>query len=134
MVVLGIILIINSSMGMLNCIKRIDGSFFLARSHLILAVWFVYWKEKIVGSKTFILTVAESYYHPYVAELSGVLSIIIAIDVVLSRHPYPSTNIDIEVGSDCQSVLDSISHLSKILNISVYLYLVVREIKHIFSR
>ena len=53
-----------------------------------------------MGSRTFILTIAESYHHPYIAELSGVLSISIAIDVVLSRYPYPLTNIDIEVGSD----------------------------------
>ena len=56
----------------------------------------------------FITSVAEEYRYPFLAELCGALSILICIDSILSRYPYPSKAFTIQIGSDCSDFLDTL--------------------------
>ena len=68
----------------------IDRSFYPSRLYLISAAWFISFSKKIVSLRNFISLVAEAYRYPYVAELYDILSIVVMINTILLRYPYPS--------------------------------------------
>ena len=100
----------------------VDGSFYPTKLHLISAAWFVTVDTKIIARASFISSVAEEYRHPFVAELCGVLSIMVCIDSILLRYPHPTTVIIIEIGSDCSNVLDSLWISIPIISMNKHLH------------
>ena len=64
----------------------------------------------------FITSVPIEYSHPYTIELCGVISFMVFIDYLLSKYLAPAKDKCIEVGLDCQSVIDNISNKSPIIS------------------
>ena len=106
----------------------VNGSFYPTKSYLILAAWFALIGKKVVARADFITSVAEEYHHPFLVELYGALSILICINSILSRYPYPSKAFTIQIGSNCSGFLDTLWITSLVITILRYLQQVIREI------
>ena len=65
-------------------------------------------KKNPIATRDFISTVSPEYSNAFAAELCRILSILVAIDHVLSKYLSILSVIIIKTGTDCQSVIDSI--------------------------
>ena len=64
-----------------------DSSFFLEKSHLIVAVWIASVDNVIVARSNFVSSVPLKYTHPFTAEICRVLAIIVVVDYLLMKYP-----------------------------------------------
>ena len=65
-------------------------------------------RKNPIATGDFISTISPEYSNTFAAELYGALSILVAIDHVLSKYPSLLSAIIIKTGTNCQSVIDTI--------------------------
>ena len=82
----------------------------------------------MIAKEDFISLVHEQYLPPYASELCGIMSLLVVIEVILSSHPFPTTEIEVGVGSDFISVINPLWNYETIFTLSQPLNQVVREI------
>jgi len=89
----------------------VDGSFFPNRSELISAAWFLVSPSfQKLAISDFITTVAMDFHHPFASEICSTLSIFFFIDKMFQSAPINTrpSSIEIQLGSDCQAVIDNL--------------------------
>ena len=87
----------------------VNGLYYPDCPDLISAVWIMIDERKNpVATGDFISTVSLEYSNVFAAELRGTLSILAAIDDVLSKYPSLLSVIIIKIGTDYQLVIDMI--------------------------
>ena len=85
-----------------------DGSFYPDISHLISAAWFASMNGELIAFRYFISSVPIEFSYPFVAEMCGILDIVIIVDHILFKCPNSSTSIKIIVGSDFQPAINDL--------------------------
>ena len=112
----------------------VDESYYLVIPNLISVAWIlINWIQKPKGTGEFISTVTPEYSYRFTTKLYRVLSLIATIDYILSKYLLITLSIVVKVGTDYQSIIDTIWDSNDLIGIAHLLYRIAREIKTIIK-
>ena len=105
----------------------IDSSFFLHRSSLVSADFIITYKNRKIGSREFILTVALLFRNPFTAKLCGVLTIYKVIEYIVHKRKV-TQYIYIKIALDCAAVINFLWYSKSIISNKAALHQIKWEI------